>query len=315
MRTAHSRRWLLALLAVVALVAGTYASADEKAAAVGPAAYADAEAASKALIHAAAANDDAALGRIFGSAASDLVMSGKDPVVAKERKELAALAKKRHALRDNPDGSKTLVIGDDDWPLPFPLVKGKDGTWRFDLEAGRDEILARRIGRNEHRAMDICRIYADAQVDYASEDRDGDRVREYARRLRSSEGKQDGLYWPTQEGQDASPLGPLVASWREHLGGMQRGQRVPVGGYYFRILEGQGGAAPGGRHSYVINGNMIAGYAIVAYPAAYGSSGVMTFLFSHHGTMYERDLGRCTAVCVQKMIGFNPTEGWREVGE
>ncbi len=300
---------LALLLISMSVMVGTARAEDTRTAFPTP------ESAAAALIQAGAANDDAALMSMFGSDAKDLLMSGSDPVVKKEREELAALAKLRHSFRDNDDGSKTLIIGDDDWPLPFPLVKGEDGKWRFDVEAGREELLARRIGRNEHRAIDICRIYADAQIEYASKDRDGDGVREYARKIRSSEGRKDGLYWPSADGEEQSPLGPLVASWQEHLGAARGGKRVPVGGYYFRILDGQGTSAPGGRHSYVINGNMIAGFALVAYPADYKKSGVMSFLISHHGRVYERDLGRCTAQLVRQMIGFNPTPGWREVKE
>ncbi|MDJ0976494.1 MAG: DUF2950 domain-containing protein [Planctomycetota bacterium] len=308
-------KWLAAAGACCLLALGAGGLLDDAGAEEAAKGFATPEAAVEALIAAGGANDDGALMAIFGSKAQDLVMSGSDPVVKKEREELAAIAKARRSLRDNRDGSKTLVVGDDDWPLPFPLVKGEDGQWRFDAEQGREEILARRIGRNELRALDICRIYADAQLDYAADDRDDDDVREYAQRLRSSTGARDGLYWPAKEGELQSPLGPLVSSWRDHLEGAKDGKRVPVGGYYFRILTGQGRDAPGGRHSYIINGNMIAGFALIAYPAEYGNTGVMSFLISHHGAIYERDLGAQTARCARAMACFNPGAGWQIVKE
>ena len=313
-RTSLSLLFLAATVVAVGLgVAGARAD-DAPAASSGPMMFDSPVEAAKALVEAAEKNDTAAIVRIFGAGSAQHVQDGNDPIVSKERAEFAAAAKKQARLEDNDDGSKTLVIGDNDWPLPFPL-RAKDGKWWWDGAAGVEEMKMRRIGRNELRVIDIMRIYIDAQVEYAGQDRDGDGVREYAQKIRSSEGKQDGLYWPTAEGEASSPLGPLVASWREHLGGAASQAKIPVGGYYFRILHGQGSAAPGGRHSYVINGNMIAGFALVAYPANYGETGVMSFLVSHHGTIYERDLGRCTAVCVQRMRGFNPTQGWRAVQE
>ena len=271
-------------------------------------------AAAKALVQAAEKNDTAELKAIFGPAAAAHVQDGSDPVVSKERAEFAAAAKKQARLEDNDDGSKTLVVGDKDWPLPFPL-RSTDGKWWWDGPAGVEEMRMRRIGRNELRVIDIMKIYIEAQVEYAGQDRDGDEVREYAQRIRSTPGHQDGLYWPTAEDEPQSPLGPLVASWQDHLSGAKDGAKIPFGGYYFRVLHGQGSAAPGGRHSYIINGNMIAGFALVAYPARYGETGVMSFLVSHHGKVYERDLGRCTTQCVRRMIGFNPTKGWSVVKE
>jgi len=285
---------------------------DAKAAPAGPKMFDSAVAAGKALVEAAEANDAAALRAIFGPGSEAYVLDGKDPVVNKERSDFAAAAKHKARLEDNEDGSKTLVVGDGEWPLPFPL-RSKDGKFWWDGPAGVEEMRMRRIGRNELRAIDMMKTYVEAQIQYAGMDRDGDEVREYAQKLRSTEGKQDGLFWPTAEDEPQSPLGPFVSSWREHLGGASKAAKVPFGGYYYRVLTGQGSAAPGGRHSYVINGNMIAGFALVAYPADYGKSGVMTIMVSHHGKVYERDLGRCTAQCVKQMLGFNPSAGWTQV--
>ena len=268
------------------------------------------EAAAKALIDAAAKNDDAALKTLFEPAARDLIQSGSDAIVAEERKDFAAAAKAELSY-EKSENRVILVIGEDEWPLPFPLVKGEKG-WAFDGEAGREELLMRRIGRNELRAISICRAYAFAQREYASEDRDGDGVREYARKVRSSPGKKDGLYWETKPGEPASPFGPLIESAEAALGG-RASKGAPYGGYYWRILEGQGPKAPGGDHSYVLNGNMIAGFALVGFPADYPSSGVMTFLVSHHGKVLQKDLGENTASVVKRMIGFNPDKTWQEV--
>jgi hypothetical protein len=311
---ARARRRFVAALACLAAVGAavlvtSHAGAQDTPAGV----FGSPEAAAQALVEAAAKNDDAALLAVLGPAARDLIQSGKDPAVSKERAEFAAAAEAGMAFEDNADGSKTLVVGDDAWPLPFPLVK-QGSAWRFGIEAGREEVLARRIGRHELRAIQLCSLYLDAQAEYASVDRDGDGVREYARKIRSTPGQKDGLYWETGADGEASPLGPLVASWREHLTGSRGGASMaPVGGYYFRVLQGQGGSAPGGRHTYVINGNMIAGCALVAYPAVYRKTGVMTFIVSHHGKVYERDLGICTERYARCMIGFNPTAGWVEV--
>jgi len=280
-----------------------------------PATFDSAKAAAKALVEAAARNDDVAILRLIGSKNKAAMQSGTDPVVRKERAEFAKRAKEAAGLEKNKDGSMTLVIGENQWPLPIPIVQ-KDGKWSLDFAAGKEEVESRRIGRNELRAMEICKVYVQAQVDFASMDRDGDEVREYAQKIASTPGKHDGLYWEAAEEEEASPLGPLVASWREE--GIKRPdgkKRVPFGGYYFRILKGQGGAAPGGRHSYVVNGNMIAGFALVAYPAKYGKTGIMTFMVSHHGKLIERDLGPDCALSVQAMKGFNPHQGWTVVKE
>ena len=312
-------RTLSVFALVAALTCGAFlvtADADDAKAASGPQMFDDAVSAAKALVEAVGKNDTAALRALFGPGSEGYILDGSDPVVSKERKQFAEAAKKKARLDDNEDGSKTLVIGDKDWPLPFPL-RTKDGKFWWDGPAGQEEMRMRRIGRNELRVIDIMKIYIEAQVEYAGQDRDGDEVREYAQRIRSTPGHKDGLYWPTEEDEPQSPLGPLVASWREHLGAGQGdgGKKVPFGGYYYRVLHGQGSAAPGGRHSYMINGDMIAGFALVAYPADYGQSGIMSFLVSHHGKVYERDLGRCTAQCVKQMIGFNPTQGWAVVTE
>jgi hypothetical protein len=202
-----------------------------------------------------------------------------------------------------------LVIGREDWPFPIPLVR-KDGAWQFDTEAGRDEILYRRIGRNELNAIETSLAYVDAQQEYAEQGVASNGV--YAQRIVSRPGKKDGLYWPAQSKADESPLGELAASAAAE--GYRAGQqRAPYHGYYYKVLTRQGPNAPGGAMDYVVRGRMIGGFALVAYPAEYRNSGVMTFLVNHQGNVYEKDLGPNTASIAPGMTAFNPDKTWRRV--
>ena len=204
-----------------------------------------------------------------------------------------------------------LVLGNQDWPFPIPLVR-KDGTWRFDTVAGREEILFRRIGRNELAAIQTILAFVDAQQEYAEKGIGGNGV--YAQRIVSRPATKDGLYWPAQSGEDESPLGDLAASAAAE--GYRAGQqRIPYHGYYYKVLTRQGPNAPGGALDYVVRGKMIGGFALVAYPAQYGNSGVMTFLVNHQGTIYEKDLGEQTAGIAPGMTAFNPDGTWQRVSE
>ena len=295
--------WIPLGLAGLALCA-VWVAADER---KGPRAFETAEAAARAAIEAARTNDDDALRALLGPKCDDLVQRGGDPLVARERATFARLADERLVLEAQPDGSRLLVVGRHGWPLPIPIAQvGK--RWQFDAAAGREEMLARIVGENELNAIELCRLYARAQVAYARKDRDGDKVREYAQRLNSSDGKQDGLYWEAAPGDETSPIGPLIESARPYLKDRKAGD--PFGGYYWLILNRQGTHAPGGRHGYVINGNMIAGFALVGFPAAYDRTGVMTFLVSHHGEILQKDLGPKTRARVQAMEGFDPDPSW-----
>ena len=285
---------------------GSPAAADE----AGPRTFDTPDAAAAAAVEAASKNSDEMIKALVGAGSADVIQSGKDPLVAQARADFAKRAAESLTLADNEDGSKTIVVGHNKWPLPIPLVKTEAG-WQFDGEAGREEILARRIGRNELEAIDVCRMYARAQIEYASKDRDGDEVREYAQRIRSTPGKQDGLYWDAAEGEETSPMGPFVEPMKAYLDNREAGD--PFGGYVWRILTGQGPSAPGCRHSYVINGNMIAGFALVGYPATYGNTGVMTFMVSHHGKVLQKDLGENTETTVRAMRGYNPDKTWTAV--
>ena len=299
------------IVALVGLTAwGAFAEGEE------PKRFASEEAAVEALVKAAEANDDAALTAIFGTKHADLVTSSKDPVAAAERKEFAKAVKERLVMEKLDDGKIELVIGDEAWPFPILLVPEND-KWFFDVEEGKEEILARRIGRNELEAIDIMAAYDEAQRIYAAIDRDGDKVKEFAQKIVSTKGKRDGLWWPVDaDDPDAelSPFGPAAITLGEYLQDVQEGKdRVPFNGYYWKVLTAQGPSAPGGEHSYIINGNMIAGFALVGVPARYRNTGVMSFMVSHHGEMFEKDLGEKGIDAVKAMTAFDPGDGWKVV--
>ena len=266
------------------------------------------EAAVEVLLTALKNNDDGALTALFGAEYADRLLS-KDKVGAREsREQLYQEAQKQLILRKDTADRVVLVIGLDAWPFPIPLVRsGND--WRFYTAEGIEEIVNRRIGADELKAIAVCRDYLAAQRQYAGKIRDKSGVRKFAQRLRSTAGQQDGLYWdPAVAGGEKSPFGPLMAEYLK--GGRQRGD--PYYGYYFRILTRQGQHVPGGRYRYVINGNMIAGFALVAFPAEYGNTGVMTFLVSHHGKVYQKDLGPRTVAIAKEMQEYNPDATWTE---
>ena len=301
---------LALLVGVLVPILVAPASAEEGQVASGPKAFETPEALVEAVIEAAKNNDDAALKALAGAQQADMIQPGGDPTVAKTRAEFAENAGEFWKLEDNEDGSKTVVLGDSRWPSPVPLVKSAAG-WILDVAAGRREILARRIGRNELNAIKICRAYEDAQKEYASKDRDGDGVKEYAQRIRSTPGNKDGLYWPEGEDGELSPFGPFVASAEPFL--RDRKSTDPVSGYYWRIFKYQGRCAPGGSHGYLINGNMIAGFALIGFPAEYRKTGVMTFIVSNHGGVYEKDMGPRTAEFVRGLLSYNPDASWQPV--
>ena len=305
-----SRTLLWVALAVLALLwtARTPASA---ATAQGQQSFGTPEAAVEALLTALKNNDDGALSGLFGAEYADRLVS-KDKVAAREdRNRLYQESQKKWILRKDTADLAILVIGPDAWPFPIPLVR--NGTdWSFHTAAGMEEIVNRRVGRDELKAIAVCHDYLMAQREYARKIRDKSGVRKFAQRLVSTSGAQDGLYWdPAVAGGEESPFGPQIAEFLKS--GHKRGD--PYYGYFFRILTRQGKNAPGGRYSYVINGNMIAGFALVAFPAEYGNTGVMTFLVSHHGKVYQKNLGRQTDAIVKAMQEYNPDETWTEVTE
>jgi hypothetical protein len=205
-------------------------------------------------------------------------------------------------------------VGADYWPFPVPIIN-RNGRWLFDTEAGKEELLRRRIGQNELSTLAVMRAYVDAQREYASKDRDGDEVLEYAQKITSSPGKTDGLYWPEELNGELSPLGPWVAEAQTegYFADPSAPQEGPQAfhGYYFRILTRQGSHAPGGKYDYIINGNMILGFALVGWPADYGDSGIMTFIVNQQGRVYQKDLGKNTAKIVKKMQAYDPDPSWQ----
>ena len=273
--------------------------------------FASPEQAADALVAAAGAGNTGDLKKILGPSGRKLIFSG-DRVADKEgREKFAADYAQKHAIEKQSDTKATLVVGAEEWPFPIPLVKQGD-AWRFDTKAGADEILNRRIGRNELNAIQVCGAIVDAEHDYASKDRTGDGYLEYAQKFMSSPGKRDGLYWPATAGEE-SPIGPLVVSARAEGYGARgdHGKRSPYHGYYYRILKQQGKDAPGGARDYVVNGHMIGGFAVVAFPAKYGDSGVMTFIVNQDGMIYEKNLGPDTAKIARGMTTFNPDASWK----
>ncbi len=273
--------------------------------------FATPEAASQALLAALKNDDEGALLDLFGREYADRLIS-KDKVAAREaRQRLYQAAQEALTLRQDTADRVVLIFGKENWPFPIPLVRSGD-EWRFHTAAGLEEISNRRIGADERNAIEVCRAYLTAQWDYARKIRDKSGVRKFAQRLVSTPGAQDGLYWdPAVAGGEESPFGPQIAEFLKS--GRKPGE--PYYGYYFRVLTRQGSHVPGGRYNYVINGNMIAGFALVAFPAEYGNSGIMTFLVSHHGRVYQKDLGPRTVEIAKEMQEYNPDSTWTEVAE
>jgi Protein of unknown function (DUF2950) len=265
------------------------------------------------LIEAAQKFDVHALEEIFGSDGDDIVLSGEYPQDRQRATDFAAEAReKKNVSVDPKKGNRAfLLVGNEDWPFPVPLVKSGD-KWYFDARAGRQELLHRRIGANELDAVDICRGYVDAQYEYAFQPREGFNVNQYAQRIISNPGKQDGLGWQNQDGSWGGPIGEKIARAIEQ--GYSPGAE-PYHGYFFKILKGQGPAAPLGQMDYVVKDLMIGGFALVAAPAEYGETGIKTFIVSQDGVVYEQDLGPGTLNEFQKMERFNPDQSWTPVME
>jgi DUF2950 family protein len=248
---------------------------------------------------------------ILGQAGQKLASSG-DPVADEAaRTRFATAYDEGHELQPEGDARAVLIVGKDDFPFPIPLV-AKEGAWRFDTAAGAEEILNRRIGEDELATIEVMRAYVDAQREYAEADRDG-KGDQYAKKFISSEGKKDGLYWPATAGEPDSPLGPLIADARAEGYAARSGGPTPYHGYLFKILTSQGDNATGGARDYIVNGRMIGGFALVAAPAEYGNSGVMTFVVNHDGVVFQKDLGSDTSDLVAEMASFNPDSTWSEV--
>lgn len=274
--------------------------------------FATPEEAVSALVAAASTDDFNALQVIFGPAAGDIENPDRVQATNEHRAFVSAFNQTNRIVRES-DSRCVLEVGENSWPFPIPLVK-RDGQWFFDTEAGKDELVNRRIGKNELSTLQVVRAIAEAQREYATKDRDGDEVLEFAQKFRSAPGKKDGLFWPPDLDGEISPLGPLAAQAQDE--GYGRGSREagvapePFHGYFFKVLTRQAKSAPGGKYDYVINGSMIGGFALVAWPAEYGESGIMTFIVNQQGRVYQQDLGLKTAKIAAAMKEYNPDKTW-----
>jgi hypothetical protein len=278
-----------------------------------PRTFGSPEAASKALASAAQTQDRNALLATFGSGASDVIFTG-DPV--QDKSGLVGFVDAYHVMnrwRKMPDGSEVLLVGAENQPFPIPLKKNASGEWYFDADAGRDEVLSRRIGANEITAIAACSAVVDAQHEYFSQSHDG--VKQYAQKLISDPGRKNGLYWEAATGEPQSPLGPAAANASAEGYKIQPNQHQPFHGYYFLTLAKQGPDAKGGAKNYLINGKLIGGFALVAYPAKYGDSGIKTFIVNQDGVTFEKDLGKSTGEVASAMTEFNPDRSWTSLGQ
>jgi hypothetical protein len=301
MFTSIGRTASVALAAVVTLALLSTASQAQQT-------YSSPEDAAAALAAAVKTGTRPAILKVLGSDAEDIVESGDEVADAEARQRFITGYDAGHSIKAEGNKKAILILGPEDFAFPIPLINNKRG-WEFDTAAGRTEILYRRIGRNELDAIQTSLAYVDAQNEYADKDR-GEGAGVYAQRIISSSGKKDGLYWPASDG-DASPFGELVA--RASAEGYKAGEgRTPYHGYYYRILTQQGPHAQGGALDYVVKGKMIGGFALVAYPAEYGNSGVMSFLVNHAGTVYQKDLGNDTTMLARRMTSFDPDQTWKK---
>jgi hypothetical protein len=270
------------------------------------------EAAAQALVETIERRDRPGVEEIVGPDFAELIDDQGTEANAEDRTSFLEAAKETVTIRPDGDDRALMLVGYDAWPLPAPLVRDASG-WHFDGAAGVEAVQDRLVGRNELQAIATLEAYVLAQETYSAEDRDGDQVLEYAQRLQSTPGTHDGLYWPVETGDDPSPLGPFVAAAGMHPESREQG--IPYYGYHFRIMTRQGDNVPGGAYDYVINGNMIAGFAMVAWPATHGESGVMTFVVNQSGVVLEKDMGPDTGRIGPRMLTYNPDGGWTPVDD
>ena len=297
-------------LATVAILLIGCFSARSLAQQQGQKTFSSPEDASNSLVAATQSNDEKAMLDILGPVGKEIVSSGDEIEDANSRARFVQKYQEMHRLVKEPDGTTTLYIGAENWPTPIPL-KNKGNSWFFDTEAGRKEILYRRIGRNEMSTIRVCQELVAAQKEFYSAQHN-----EYAQKASSDEGQHNGLYWKASEGEPLSPIGPLVASAvAQGDAKSQNGAPTPYRGYYYNVLTRQGKNAPGGARSYIVNGKMTEGFAFVAYPAEYRSSGVMTFIVNQDGVTYEKDLGKKTDVLAKAMKEYNPNSSWQKADE
>jgi hypothetical protein len=303
-RTKGGMSWLiLAVSAVLAVLPGSLCAQETE-----QKTFASPQEALTALVDALKAGDRQVLLAILGPEGKELISSGDEVQDRTDRDRfLAAYDNKVDCVRQGNDRVE-VVLGNDNWPFPIPIVQGQEG-WFFDTAAGKEEILNRRIGRNELYTIQVCQAYVEAQREYASADRQQDGIIQYAQKIVSDPNERNGLYWPVTPGEVQSPFGPLAAQAAAE--GYKRGEKpTPFHGYYYRVLKGQGEKAPGGAYNYVIHGHMVAGFALVAWPADYGVSGVMTFVVNRNGIVYQKDLGPRTDQIAKATTLYNPDQTW-----
>jgi hypothetical protein len=316
-RTRSEKALLLPLILAMVFAVATALSAPGASAATAkaqPKTFASPEEAVKAMVDAMKAVDKAESSAIFGPGSESLISSGDDVEDKATRERFLKNYEEKNSLEKKGDDEVLLQVGKDDWPFPIP-IRRKGSAWAFDTKAGKEEFLNRRIGRNELNTIDVLEAYVVAQREHAKKDWDGDGVYPYAQKIASTPGKKDGLFWEAKEGEEASPLGPLTA--RAAQEGYTRKTKSekpsPYYGYYFKILKAQGKHAPGGAYDYVAKGNMILGFGLVAYPAKYGSSGIMTFIVNQEGVVYQKDLGKATTKAAKAMKRYDPDPTWKKV--
>jgi hypothetical protein len=295
------------LILAAALLAATTASG-----AGAQTTFATPDEAARELAKAARAADSKALLAILGAEAKPILSSGDRAADKRARELFVAAYEEANKLDISGEVRVVLRVGKDEWAFPIPIVKVASG-WRFDASAGKEEILNRRIGRNELAAIQVAGAYVDAQREYYLRNPQNDRLLQYAQKLISAEGRRDGLYWPVKAGEQASPLGPLVGGRAGPAASKAGGKPAPYFGYYYRVLKAQGPDAAGGAYSYLAQGRMIGGFALLAWPTAYGNSGVMSFMVNHDGAVYEKDLGPDTAELAGRITRFNPDKSWKRL--
>ena len=277
--------------------------------------FATPEVAGSALVEAAKSGDEATLQALLGADSKEIISSG-DPVQDKNTASAFASAYGvMHRWRRMGDNSQILLVGYDNFPFPIPLKKNESGQWFFDTASGKEEILNRRVGRNELAIIDVCNAAARAEARYFSQSHDGATTKQYAQKFLSDPGKHNGLYWESAPNQPQSPLGPLVAFATAEGYKAKPDAHAPFHGYFFHMLKGQTNKAPGGAKDYMVNGKMTGGFAFLAYPAEYGNSGVMSFMINQDGVLLEKDLGKSTTEAATAMTDFDPDSGWRIVGQ
>jgi hypothetical protein len=293
---------------VLAQLAVLLASVGIASVAVAQQSFPSPEAAGDALVASVRAGDQKETVKILGPGSMDVISSGDAVNDENTRKAFVAAYDIRHSIKRDSDKSATLLIGQDDYPFSIPIAQ-KNGAWSFDVAAGRDELLARRVGRNELAAIQVSLAYFDAQNEYAGMTKVGN-LPVYAQRIVSTPGTKNGLYWPASAGEAPSPLGEAMAL--ASIRGYRAGSGEPYHGYFYKILTRQGPKAPGGEHDYIVDGKMIGGFALIAWPAKYGNSGIMTFMINHDGIVYEKDLGEDTAKIASQTTAFNPDDTWKK---